>query len=1159
MAPDPAAAPPARRVHEVFEEQAARGPAATALVYGNQRLSYAELDARASVLARHLAGEGVGRGDVVGIYLERGPDMVVAILATLKAGAGYLMLDPEFPPPRLTAMVRDAAATLVITADGSAPFPARLVRVTDRGDAPPPPTDRSSPDDLACVMFTSGSTGRPKGVASPHRAITGSVLGQRFLPFGPDLVWLQCAPVSWDIFALELWGPLLHGGTCVLHPGQRPDPLVIARLVAEHRINTAWLSSGLFSVIVDECPEALDGLRDLMVGGEAPPPAHLARAIARFPRLRPVNGYGPAENMIVITTHPITAEAATAGQIPMGEPLAGKRTYVLNAQLRPVADGETGELYGAGEGLAHGYLGRPGLTAERFVACPLGPPGDRMYRTGDLVRWHADGPMEFIGRLDGQVKIRGFRVETGEVELALTRHPAIARVAVVVGQDHQGEKQLVAYVVPRADHSDDGIVDALRAHLSATVPDFMIPAAFVVMDTLPLTQNGKLDQAALPPPRYPAAPAGREPCDPDEKALYDLFAEVLGRSPGGADASFFDLGGNSLQAARLLSRIRTRLGAELGIRTMFESPTVAALASRLGDPATRRPPVTGPPPVLPDSVPLSFAQRRLWLLDQIDAGTAYTLPVQITLRGEIDQDALRAAVGDVVTRHEALRTVFGVVDGEPVQRVLEGAAADPPFRTVLADPARFEEAVAAASGHRFDLSAEPPVRALLLTDERDRRHHVLLLVLHHIAADGWSLAPLTRDLSRAYAARTRGTEPRWDPLPIQYSGYAVRQRERLGDRADPGSRLASQLRYLASATAGVGDALAPLRNPGVAPGPDASTTVRELDAKAHASLVSLAAEHGVTLFMLLAAALAVVLRAAGAGDDVAVGGMVAGRDEQDLEDLVGFFVNMVVLRTDLSGDPDTGELLARVRESALSALASQDVPFDLVVDEIGPERLPGRNPLTDVVLALQNTTPARLSLTGADARIIVRRPGPARFGVLVDVTDRYASDGTPDGLTLTVEYRTDGFERDDMEWLASSLTTVLDGMTGDPAGPAACLAQAPPARIRPTLREELEPDRYEAPRTALERRLAEIWADVLAVDRVGLHDNFFSLGGNSLTAIRVAARIATLEDLPAQPDLLFTAPTIAELADVLARAEAGSVPVIPRAPRIPRTPADGGR
>src|ERR1700678_3344711 len=482
-----------RCVHEVFEEQADRYPASAAITSGGERLTYAELDARADMLASRLTEEGVRRGAIAAIHLDRGPDMVVAILATLKAGAGYLMLDPEFPAGRLLDIARAAAVDVVIGREprGLA-VPARFVGVAERGRQPlTRGASGARPDDVACVMFTSGSTGRPKGVAAPHRAITSSLCGQPGLRFGPGTVWLQCAPVSWDAFALELWGGLLSGGSCVLHPGQRPDPVVMAELAAKHQINTMYLSCSLFNVIVDECPGVLTGVRDVMVGGEPPSARHLDRAIRQFPALRVLHAYGPVECMIFLTTHPVTADYAAAGRLRIGRQPPGKRVYDLDASLRPVADGEIGELYGAGEGLANGYLAQPGLTAERFIACPFGEPGARMYRTGDLARWHGAGPLEFVGRADEQVKIRGFRVEPAEVEALLGRHPAVERIAVIAARDRNGDKQLAAYLVPRAGQDGEALGAALRAYASELLPDFMVPSAFVALSTLPLTPHGK--------------------------------------------------------------------------------------------------------------------------------------------------------------------------------------------------------------------------------------------------------------------------------------------------------------------------------------------------------------------------------------------------------------------------------------------------------------------------------------------------------------------------------------------------------------------------------------------------------------------------------------------------------------------------------------------
>ncbi|MEV4112473.1 condensation domain-containing protein [Nonomuraea sp. NPDC049695] len=1139
-------------IHEVFARQAARTPGRTALVCGAERLTYAELDARSSALADGL---DVPPGTLVGVRMERGPGLVVALLAVLKRGAGYLVLDPDFPEERLRGMVEDAGAAAVLSPEGveRLPHPARH-------------------NGVACVMFTSGSTGRPKGVAAPHRAIVATVTGQEYVPF--DAVWLQCSPVSWDAFALELWGPLLSGGTCVLLPGQRTDPLVMARLAAEHRVTCMYLSSSLFSVIVDECPQTLDGLRHLIVGGEAPSPEHVRRALERCPGLRLSNGYGPVEGMIFMTTHPI---ASVDGPVPIGTPLAGKRVYVLDERLRPVPDGEVGELYAAGDGLALGYLGQPGLTAERFVADPFGDPGTRMYRTGDLVRL-SGGVLRYAGRADEQVKIRGFRVEPAEVADVLARHPSVARAGVVAREDTPGEKRLVAYVVAapadqpglpgaRTRVHDDGTpwhepvdVEALRAYATAVLPEFMVPSAFVVLPGLPLTPSGKLDRSRLPAPAHEQGGSGAAR-DEAEKALCELFAEVLKVPRVGVDDDFFALGGDSLTVARLLSRIHAELGAEVGVRTLFETPTVAAIAEHVRRQAGERAEPVAPPakePAEEAALPLSFAQRRLWFLDQIDAGVAYNMPMLVRLHGPVDAAALRGALEDVVARHEALRTVFTVHDGEPAQRVLPAEEARPGFSAVEVPAAELDARVAEAAGHRFDLAAELPIHSVLFTTGPDE--HALLLVMHHIATDGWSLPPFMRDLSRCYAARLEGTRAELPPLPTRYADHAVRQRERVD------ALTASELAYWRETLKGLPERLPlPRRAAGPAKTAEtagaADTVVRLVGPELHGRLVELGRQRGATLFMVLQAALAVVLNRAGAGTDLPIGAPVAGRSSDSVGDLVGFFVNLLVLRTDLSGDPDAGELVARVRETDLEAFAHQEVPFERVVQDLNPARHPGRHPLVDVVLALQNNARAELDLPGAESRVEVVRTGAARFELLVDVTDDYGRDGTPAGIAVTVEYRVAAFDRAVMEWLAGALVRVLDAMAAAPDAPVSTIAvpelpqaamEPPAADASPAAGRTVEPPSRRWPRTDLERRIADVWADVLGAQAVGLDDGFFALGGNSLSAVRVAARLAS-QGLPATAAQLFSAPTVAELAVALDQAALEQAPR-PGIERIPRTP-----
>ncbi|MFL6075227.1 MAG: non-ribosomal peptide synthetase [Mycobacteriales bacterium] len=586
--------PADRCAHELFEEQAARTPEATAVVCGPRSLRYGELNSRANRLARRLSAHGVGRGDLVGIHLERGLDLVVSLLAVLKAGAGYTMLDPMFPAERLKVALAETGAPLVLTERALAErleWPHSMTVCLDAPDeaaavaAQPDGNVRSgaSPDDLACVMFTSGSTGRPKGVAAPHRAVTGTVLGQRYVDFGPGEVFLQCAPVSWDAFVLEVFGSLLHGAACVLQPGQNPEPDVIARLVEEHQVTMLQMSASLFNFMLDEYPAVYRRLRWAMTAGEAASPAHVQRVLRDHPQLAVVNGYGPAESMGLTTSHRVTPADVRGPSVPVGLPVTNKRVYVLDQGLRPVPPGVVGELYAAGVGLAHGYLNQPALTAERFVANPYGRPGERMYRTGDLVRWSPGGVLEFVSRADGQVKIRGFRVELAEVEAALRRHPDLSQAAVTVRADREGHKRLVAYVVVGSSAGSGARLDTtdLRRHVGDQLPEYMVPAAFVVLDALPMTANGKLDHASLPEPELEPAGQGRGPRSHQEKVLCELFAEVLKLPAVGIDDNFFALGGHSLLATRLISRVRSALDAELSIRAVFEAPTVAELAQRL--------------------------------------------------------------------------------------------------------------------------------------------------------------------------------------------------------------------------------------------------------------------------------------------------------------------------------------------------------------------------------------------------------------------------------------------------------------------------------------------------------------------------------------------------------------------------------------------------
>ncbi|MFA7759045.1 amino acid adenylation domain-containing protein [Streptomyces sp. NRRL B-2790] len=1035
---DTARAVPQDTLPALFQAQVARTPDAVAVVCGDTRLTYTELNERANRLAHRLVALGVGAEEPVALMLPRSADLIVAVLAVVKAGGFYVPIHASFPPERAEWAVGDCGARLVLTDDAAllagSRCDARVVVLGDlevSGELDSDPDRVVSADQLAYAMFTSGSTGVPKGVAARHRDVVALAFDRRWQGKGHERVLVH-SPHAFDASTYEIWVPLLSGGRLVIAPAGDLEVQGLRRLIAEERITALWLTAGVFALMAEEAAECFKGVREVWAGGDVLSPVAVRRVLQACPGIEVVNGYGPTETTTFAASHRLRSADDLTDQVPIGRPLDNMRAYVLDGGLRPVPVGVAGELYVAGAGLARGYLNRPGLTAERFVACPFGAPGERMYRTGDLVRWRADGNLEYLGRADDQVKIRGFRIELGEIEAVLGRHPGVGQVTVVAREDRPGDKRLVAYVVP----AGAGVLDTtqVRRFAGESLPQFMVPAAVVVLDRLPLTANGKLDRKALPAPDYAVASTHRAPTTVQEELLCATFAEVLGLPGVGVDDNFFELGGHSLLATRLVARIRALLGMEITIRALFEAPTAAALAGVLVAAGPSRPALVAA--VRPEPLPLSFAQQRLWFLGELEGPSAtYNIPAVIRLSGELDGAALATALRDVLGRHEVLRTIFPAVEGLPYQRVLSVEELGEVLTVVPADrvgPSGVDALVAEAVGHGFDLSAEAPLRAWLFEAGTDE--HVLVLLVHHIAGDGWSMAPLARDLSVAYAARRAGRAPQWAPLPVQYADYTCWQRELLGSAQDPESLLSGQLAYWRQALAGLPEELSlPVdrARPAVATHRGASVLL-DIPASVHAQAAELARAEGVTVFMVLQAALAVVLSRLGAGPDIPIGTPAAGRTDTALDDLVGFFVNTLVLRTDLSGGPSFRELLARVREQALDAYAHQDVPFERLVEELAPARSMARHPLFQVMLSLQNNTDPVLDLPGLRTSILPDGDTPAKFDLNVDLSERFDDRGRPAGITGELAYAVDLFDRTSAERISGRFSRVLDTLTAGP-------------------------------------------------------------------------------------------------------------------------------
>ncbi|NEA98887.1 SDR family oxidoreductase [Streptomyces sp. SID13726] len=1038
LVPEPGGAAPDATLPARFEAQAARNPEATAVTHTGADLTYAELDARANRLARLLIAHGAGPGRTVATALPRSADLVTGQLAVLKSGAACLPLDPAHPAEHLTAPLDAVAPALVLTdlsTTGALPggeiptlvldSPATAGELATRSPAPLSDADRGgplTPSDPAYVLQAPGS---PQGVLLAHGGPCG-LAEVAHLSSGPGDSWALFHSGASHLGVQEIWGALAYGGRLVVVPQEATrSPEELLDLLVRERVTVLVQPSAALPALAGAGQVAAGsdplGLRHLLVASEAPEPADLGPWIERYgdeaPALSTLYGDPETSGTVAVRRGP--------GRRALGTPLPGARFHVLDRHLRPVPSGWVGELYVAGS-----RLGRTAADDGRFVADPFAGAGARMYRTGDLVRRCGDGVVEYVGRTDEQVRAGGFRAEPGVVEAALVRHPAVAEAAVVArDRPGTGSRALVAYAVPAPGHSPSRA--ELLAHLAQLLPEHQVPVACVPVDALPRTADGTLDRKALPAPDS-EGPGGA--VSAAEAVVRRLFEELLGLPAGavGADDDFFGLGGQSLLASKLRARLRAVTGAEVSLRTIFTEPTPAGIAAQVSVPAEAAAPAL--PPLVPaergDRIALSAAQQGMWFLNQLDTTAAtYNMPLVVRLSRPVDDEVLRAALADVVDRHESLRTVLPQADGTPYQDVRAPGTAHPELEVVDCPAQEVEAYVAAARRRPFDLTRDLPVWAGLYGPRDGAR--ALVLVLHHSAADGWSLVPFAQDLSTAYAARLAGGAPDWAAPVIQYADYTLWQERLLDGLRDPATPLGRQLAFWTEVLSGLPEEI-PLpadRERPAAPSRRGQALAVAIDAQVHRGLRELADSGGASLFMVLQSALAAVLTRCGAGTDIPLGTPVAGRTDAALDDLIGVVTNTLVTRTDTSGDPAFAELLARVRAFDLSAYDHQDLPFDRLVEELNPPRAAARHPLFQVMLALQNNTEAVVRLGDNEAPLHPTSTGTAKFDLFVE----FAEAPGAEGLTCHVEYSTDLFDEATVRRLADTLHRTLAAVAAEPA------------------------------------------------------------------------------------------------------------------------------
>jgi amino acid adenylation domain-containing protein len=1023
-------------IHQLFEEQVERTPDAIAIVFEDQRLTYKELNAKANQLAHYLQTLGVGSEVLVGICIERSLWMIIGILGILKAGGAYVPLDPAYPQERLAFMLEDAVVTVILTqsnlSEKLSVSRSRIVCLDKEEKIAQQPqknlVSEAKAEDLAYIMYTSGSTGNPKGVCIPHRGVVRLVKETDYISFSSAEVFLQLAPISFDASTFEIWGSLLNGARLVLMPPHTPSLQELGQAIQQYKVTTLWLTASLFHLMVDHHLESLKQVRQLLAGGDVLSPCHVKRVIQELKSCRLINGYGPTENTTFTCCYSAMSAAQIGEAVPIGRPIANTQTYILDRHLQPVPVGVPGELHIGGDGLARGYLNRPDLTQEKFIPNPFShETNSRLYKTGDLARYLPNGNIEFLGRIDHQVKIRGFRIELGEIEAELSQHPDVREAIVVVREDMLDDKRLVAYFVARqATISSYELRDFLKRRL----PEYMLPTAFVLLDALPLTPNGKVDRRALPAPEFhPELELSFvAPRTPVEELLANIWYTVLKIEQIGTDDNFFELGGHSLLATQVISRVNDTWTVKLPLRSLFEDPTIAQFAKRIEAAMSCEQSIQSLP-ILPifrsTHIPLSFAQQRLWFLDQLHSSSAfYNVPIALRFCGQLNITALETSLNEIVRRHEVLRTNFTPCEGQPVQIVsptlnLSLQQIDLLHLAKDEQEAEAQRLVCQIAQQPFDLEREPLLRTALI--KLSKTECIFVFLVHHIVFDAWSVGVFIRELKTLYTACCAGELQTLPELSIQYADFANWQRQ-----WSQGAVKESQLSYWKKQLENSPVLLELLTD---RPRP-ATQTFRgasqsfALSQGLSEALVSLSRESGTTLFMTLVAAFQALLYRYTGQDNLCIGTPIANRNHSQIEQLIGFFTNTLVLRTDLSGNPSFEQLLNRVREVALDAYAHQDLPFEELVEALQPTRSLSYTPLFQVMFVLTDASPWHLpDLTIHELTVDTKT---AKFDLTLSM------EKTTHGLTGAWEYNTDLFDAATIARMIGHFQTLLENIVAHP-------------------------------------------------------------------------------------------------------------------------------